>query len=316
MAITTINSLAIPAGTVVSADLTYPLTGFSSTGIDDNATSTAITIDASENVNIGAVGTTTLTTLTGPFNGDVVKMDGSSGVSDRHLIFSNSSNSQQWDIDAEGGASSLGVLSFSTNSTERMRIDSSGNLLVGETSAGSSRFVAKKSVATAVYAAKIIDANTTAANCYGLNIDYSAAAPNGSANQFIYCEDSSTVRMQVNSNGGIYNYQAFDANLSDRRAKKDIVESGDYLEKLCSIPVKNFRYNEDEENSKLHLGVIAQEVEAVAPEFVNKASWEYNEQQMDSVFNTDLMFAMMKSIQELSTQVNELKAEVAALKGA
>ena len=53
MAITTINSLAIPAGTVVSADLTYPLTGFSSTGIDDNATSTAITIDSSENVGIG-----------------------------------------------------------------------------------------------------------------------------------------------------------------------------------------------------------------------------------------------------------------------
>jgi hypothetical protein len=86
-------------------------TTFTSTGIDDNATSTAITIDSSENV-----------------------MDGSSGVSDRHLIFSNSNNSQQWDIDAEGGASSLGVLSFSTNSTERMRIDSSGNLLVGKTS--------------------------------------------------------------------------------------------------------------------------------------------------------------------------------------
>jgi len=67
---------------------------FTSTGIDDNATSTAITINSSENVNIGAVGTTTLTTLTGPFNGDVVKMDGSSGVSDRHLIFSNSSNLQ------------------------------------------------------------------------------------------------------------------------------------------------------------------------------------------------------------------------------
>ena len=72
---------------------------------------------------------------------------------------------------------------------------------------------------------------------------------------------------------------------------------------------------QDEENSKLHLGVIAQDVEVVAPEFVSKASWEYNEQQMDSVFNTDLMFAMMKSIQELSTQVTELKAEVAALKG-
>ena len=49
MARTTINSLGIPADTIVSADLDYPLTDFSSTGIDDNATSTAITIDSSEN---------------------------------------------------------------------------------------------------------------------------------------------------------------------------------------------------------------------------------------------------------------------------
>src|SRR6056300_1642792 len=53
MAITKLNSLAIPDNTIVEADLSYPLTGFSSTGIDDNATSTAITIDASENVGIG-----------------------------------------------------------------------------------------------------------------------------------------------------------------------------------------------------------------------------------------------------------------------
>ena len=49
MARTTINSLGVPAGTITAADLTFPLTDFSSTGIDDNATSTAITIDSSEN---------------------------------------------------------------------------------------------------------------------------------------------------------------------------------------------------------------------------------------------------------------------------
>jgi hypothetical protein len=38
---------------VTSAKLTYPLTGFSSTGIDDNADATAITITSAENVLIG-----------------------------------------------------------------------------------------------------------------------------------------------------------------------------------------------------------------------------------------------------------------------
>jgi|DEB0MinimDraft_4_1074332.scaffolds.fasta_scaffold29191_3 hypothetical protein len=43
--------LGVPSdGTVTSAKITYPLTTFSSTGIDDNATSTAITIDSSGNI--------------------------------------------------------------------------------------------------------------------------------------------------------------------------------------------------------------------------------------------------------------------------
>jgi len=52
MARTTINSLGIPADTIVSADLDYPLTDFSSTGIDDNATGTALTIDSSGNISV------------------------------------------------------------------------------------------------------------------------------------------------------------------------------------------------------------------------------------------------------------------------
>jgi len=50
MARTTINSLGVPAGTITAADLTFPLTDFSSTGIDDNATSNALTIDSSQDV--------------------------------------------------------------------------------------------------------------------------------------------------------------------------------------------------------------------------------------------------------------------------
>ena len=58
MAHTKINTQVIPDGTIVSADLTMPITDFSSTGIDDNATSTAITIDSSERVGINITPTT------------------------------------------------------------------------------------------------------------------------------------------------------------------------------------------------------------------------------------------------------------------
>ena len=48
-----VQTVVPPSGSVGAAQLNYPLTTFSSTGIDDNATSTAITIDSSENVGIG-----------------------------------------------------------------------------------------------------------------------------------------------------------------------------------------------------------------------------------------------------------------------
>jgi len=47
-----VTTAKIADDNVTSAKLVYPLTTFSSTGIDDNATSTAITIDSSENVGI------------------------------------------------------------------------------------------------------------------------------------------------------------------------------------------------------------------------------------------------------------------------
>jgi len=49
----TVTTAKIVDGAVTSAKITYPLTTFSSTGIDDNATSTALTIDSSGRVGIG-----------------------------------------------------------------------------------------------------------------------------------------------------------------------------------------------------------------------------------------------------------------------
>jgi hypothetical protein len=48
-----VQTVTPAVGSVTGSMMSYPLTNFSSTGIDDNGTSTAITIDSSQNVGIG-----------------------------------------------------------------------------------------------------------------------------------------------------------------------------------------------------------------------------------------------------------------------
>ena len=123
-------------------------------------------------------------------------------------------------------------------------------------------------------------------------------------------------RFYVNVNGGIYNYSANNSNLSDARVKKDIEDAPSYLDKLCSIPVKTFRFK-DQDGDWKNLGVIAQEVEAVAPEFVDTDGWEAELPEdgipLKSIYETDLKYAMLKAIQELKAQNDELKARIATL---
>ena len=86
---------------------------FTSTGIDDNATSTAITIDASENVGIGT---------TSP--DETLVVDGGAKIlGTNYLSFTNTSDQTYIRAPASN------TLAFGTDSTERVRIDSSGEVL-------------------------------------------------------------------------------------------------------------------------------------------------------------------------------------------
>ena len=198
---------------------------------------------------------------------------------------------------------------------ERMRIDSSGNVLVGTTS-GSYRFMVSSSIAD--WSASI--ASTNASSPYGLRLFYSGVVPNNATNQFLYCADTGNTRAEFRSNGGLANYSGNNVNLSDAREKTNVELAGSYLDKICAIPVKTFNYidqNRDEDDG-LTLGVIAQDVQAVAPELVMESNWAAKDQPEKmrlSIYQTDLQYALMKSIQELKAELDSVKAELQTLKG-
>ena len=209
---------------------------------------------------------------------------------------------------------------FSTASTERMRIDSSGNLLVGSTSSFTMQSVGSRSTFsdTANDGAWITGFQATGStNTRGIAIYYPNRAPNDPYNEVMMFSDSSAVRFAIRSNGGIANYSANNVNLSDERTKKDIVDAGNYLDKICAIPVRTFLYK-DQTDNQLNLGVIAQEVETVAPELVDNSGFgetKEGEIPFKAIYQTDLQYALMKCIQELNAKVDAQAAEIQALKG-
>jgi hypothetical protein len=129
-------------GTTIGASSTAPATvsTFTSTGIDDNATSTAITIDASENVGIGTTspdtaldinGNTSATPLTvRGGNASLASIDLIGGTSGTDNSSIRSKYNLHIDCNSTGAISNRSIV-FGNGTTETMRIDSSGNVGIG-----------------------------------------------------------------------------------------------------------------------------------------------------------------------------------------
>jgi len=208
---------------------------------------------------------------------------------------------------------------FYTAGTERMRIDSSGNLLVGATTAINSTSTFVKNAAN--NNAFVISNSATSSPLFGLQIRYSGVDPNSTGSSYLECYNvvSNVYRAEIRSNGGLANYSANNVNFSDAREKNNIELAGSYLDKICSIPVKTFNYIDQnlKDDGGLNLGVIAQDVQAVAPELVSESDWsaEKDGSKMRlSIYQTDLQYALMKCIQEQQALITTLQTQVAELK--
>ena len=232
---------------------------------------------------------------------------------DYALSYRMAAGAHQWYVAASGTAGA--PISF----TPVMTLTAAGELLVGTTtqlSGSTSRAVVD--YASADYTLRVNNSNAVPLT---MLMTFSGASPNNTSSAFIYCNDSGpTQRFSVRGNGGVYNYQANDSNLSDRREKTNFAPAKSYLDTICAIPVQTFNYIDQnlEEDPGLTLGVVAQDVQAVAPELVKESNWgtEDNPRVRLSLYQTDLQYALMKCIQELKAELDTVKAELATLKGA
>ena len=79
-----------------------------------------------------------------------------------------------------------------------------------------------------------------------------------------------------------------------------------------------FNYKDEPEGVARSLGVIAQDVESVAPELVNNEGFGETPEDgvpLKTVYTTDMMYALMKAIQEQQVIIEDLKSRIETLEG-
>jgi|5_EtaG_2_1085323.scaffolds.fasta_scaffold02674_3 cytoskeletal protein CcmA (bactofilin family) len=193
----------------------------------------------------------------------------------------------QIELGNSGGTPIIGSfndqLIFNTASTERMRIDSSGNLLVGCTAlpsggAGGVGFETGQSGGRT-----ILQVGTTVTTAEGVARFYN---PNGAIGS-ISLSGSAT---------------AFNTS-SDQRLKENIVDAPSASDDIDAIQVRSFDWKADGSHQKY--GMVAQELQSVAPEAV---SGDADSEEMMGVDYSKLVPMMLKEIQSLRARVAQLES--------
>ena len=214
------------------------------------------------------------------------------------------------------------------SNTERMRITSGGYLKASNNGIYINSTATYHELKTTENArvAILTNSSSTLNTQNGLLVLFQAINPNNSSSTFIDCEESSgIVRFSVRSNGGIANYQANNVNLSDERTKKDIEPLESYWDKFKALEIVKFKYK-DQTHDDFNIGVIAQQVEAVAPEFVDIDGWNTKpeldeegneivstEEPLKSIYTADLYHATIKVLQEAMAKIETLEAKIQTL---
>ena len=99
---------------------------------------------------------------------------------------------------------------------------------------------------------------------------------------------------------------------SDINLKKDIQVIPNALDKILQLEGVSFEWKDEEKNSGINLGLIAQDVEKIFPELVSTNETT----ELKSVQYGNLVAPLVEAIKEQQKQIEELKQEIEILKNA
>jgi len=261
---------------------------------------TLVTSDSSGNVGIG---TTSPTAKLNVFRADSVLTGLFSGTTKGARIGTNSTYSFIEGVDTTGSASYQPFMiggsevRFTTSDTERIRIDSSGNLLVGKTSTSPTTVVGNELRAD------------------GQTYTTLSSSTNANSTLNVYSTGAGAYRFYVSMDGKVNCTSTTIAAISDKRLKENIRDLNSGLNDVMALKPRLFDWKKNKgQNTKNVRGFIAQEFEQVFPDLISE--WKDSAPEGEEPYKAisqDLIPTLVKAIQEQQTIINDLKARIETL---
>jgi hypothetical protein len=180
---------------------------------------------------------------------------------------------------------------FKTLATERMRITSGGveSRNMGSSGSGFAALSANGYAGAGLYHASLTSAGTGWYHFIGQSGNGSSITTN---NILIY------------GNGNIQNTNNSYGAFSDVKLKENIIDATPKLNDLLKVKIRNYNLIGDETKQ---IGVIAQELETIFPALVEEIQDKDSDTTTKSVKYSVFVPMLIKAIQELKAEIDELK---------
>jgi hypothetical protein len=182
--------------------------------------------------------------------------------------------------------------------TQAMTLDASGNLLVGTTTS---------TVGTAV-GFRVVDGGSRL-ECG------SSSSTNSNIGLSMYSTGAADYRFYVGYGGTVYATNTTISAISDQRLKENVQDLDVGLDKIMALKPRKFDWKAGKgKDIKGDRGFIAQEFEQVFPDLVDE--WKDPAPESEEPYKSvrqDLIPVLVKAIQELKAQNDDLRARVAQL---
>jgi len=286
-------------------------------------------IDSSGNVGIGVTSPGSKLGVLSSVGAWGMRVATTYGTNDSGFYFDGSGNAQAVMRDSSGNNSYItntsNNMQFATGGTERMRIDSSGNLLMGYTTLPTNSGLlnvngniawGNQSGTGRIYS----DAN------WGCLIQASKSSPGAhvfgflnSAGTGLMYLDATLGTGTVYSNGG----SLTNTNPSDATLKTNVQDLSLGLDFIIKLRPVTFDWINDKAEQGTQYGFIAQEVQEIEPSLVKEFEHIDSQDEENPVKSKKLGLeekaihtALVKAIQEQQTIINDLKARIETLEGA